>query len=73
MELGSMAQGQSGMAMMAQTMQNQQTMGMDVVTKTINSVNQQGNNGGGNADQEFQTKVMMAEATGKGVSLDASV
>jgi len=73
MELGSMAQGQSGMAMMAQTMQNQQTMGMDVVTKTINSVNQQGNNGGGNADQEFQTQVMMAEATGKGVSLDASV
>lgn len=71
MELGGAAQSQAGFAMMAQTLQNS-TMGADVVSKTLNAVNQVGN-GSGNADQDFQTKVMMAEATGKGVSLDANV
>ncbi len=71
MELGGTAQSQAGFAMMAQTLQNA-TMGADVVSKTLTAVNQI-NTGSGNSDQDFQTKVLMAEAAGKGLSLDANI
>ncbi|WP_045217584.1 hypothetical protein [Desulfonatronovibrio magnus] len=73
MEIGS-TQGQAGMAMLATTLQNA-TMGADVVSKTLNAVNQVGNGAmnSNNADHDFQTKVLMAGAMGKGEILDVDV
>lgn len=73
MEIGS-AQGQAGFAMLATTLQNA-TMGADVVSKTLNAVNQVGNGAlnSNNADYDFQSKVLMADAVGKGASLDLSI
>lgn len=70
MELGGTAQTQAGMAMMAQTLQNS-TMGMDVVTKTIGAVNQ-ANAGTGGGEQSSDTRAV-AEATGKGLRINATV
>ena len=73
MEIGS-TQGQAGFAMLATTLQNA-SMGADVVSKTLNAVNQVGNGAlnSNNADQDFQTKVLMADAVGKGASLDVNI
>ncbi|WP_031386913.1 hypothetical protein [Desulfonatronum thiodismutans] len=70
MELGTAAQSQTGIAMMAQTLQNA-TMGADIVTKTLGAVNQL-NAGAGGAAQPVDTRAV-AEATGKGLRIDAAV
>lgn len=70
MELGTAAQSQAGFAMMAQTLQNA-TMGMDVVTKTLGAANQF-NAGTGGAQQPVDARAV-AEATGKGLKVDAAV
>ncbi|SMP71153.1 hypothetical protein [Desulfonatronum lacustre] len=70
MELDTAAQSQTGIAMMAQTLQNA-TMGADIVTKTISAGNQI-NAGAGGAQQPVDTRAV-AEATGKGLRIDAAV
>ncbi len=72
MEIGS-AQGQAGMAMLAKSLQ-EATVGADVITKTLNTMNQLGNgsNNNSNSDYDFQTKVLTANAIGKGTGLDVS-
>ncbi len=70
MELGTAAQSHAGFAMMAQTLQNA-TMGADIVTKTLGAVNQL-NAGTGGAQQPVDTRAV-AEATGKGLRIDAAV
>ncbi|WP_233248569.1 hypothetical protein [Desulfonatronum sp. SC1] len=73
MEIGS-AQGQASMAMLAKTLQNS-TMGADVVSKTLDAVNQMGSGAANNtnADYDFQTKVLMAGAMGKGENLNVEI
>lgn len=73
MEIGS-TQGQAGFAMLANTLQNA-TMGADVVSKTLNTVNQVGTgaSNSNSADFDFQNKVLMADAVGKGSSLDINI
>jgi hypothetical protein len=48
----------------------QQTMGAQVVTETINKMNT-GSNGQVNADHDFQTKVLAG--MGKGTQIDVAV
>ncbi|WP_045221082.1 hypothetical protein [Desulfonatronum thioautotrophicum] len=70
MELGSAAQSQAGVAMMAQTLQNA-TMGVDVVTKTLGAASQvNAGAGGGEANADIRA---VAEATGKGLKINATV
>jgi hypothetical protein len=74
MEIGS-TQGPASMAMLAKTLQNS-TMGADVVSKTLDAVNQMGSGGAANntnADYDFQTKVLMAGAMGKGENLNVKI
>ncbi|TVQ98274.1 MAG: hypothetical protein EA399_10890 [Desulfovibrionales bacterium] len=70
MELGSAAQGQAGAAMMAQTLQNA-TMGVDVVTKTLGAASQV-NTGAGGGESNTDSRAV-AEATGKGLKINATV
>lgn len=71
MEIGS-TQGQAGMAMLAKSLQ-EATVGADVITKTLNTMNQLGNgSNNSNSDYDFQTKVLTANAIGKGAGLDVS-
>lgn len=72
MEIGS-TQGQAGMAMLAKSLQNE-TMGAEIISKTLNAVNQLGSNANNtNSDFDFQTKVLQAAATGKGLQLDVDL
>lgn len=71
MEIGS-TQAQAGMAMMAKSLQ-EATVGADVVNKTLNTMNQMGGGSSNNSDYDFQTKVLMAGALGKGENLNTAV
>lgn len=72
MEIGS-TQAQAGMAMMAKSLQ-EATTGADVINKTLNTVNQLGSGSNNtNSDYDFQTKVLMAGAVGKGENLNTAV
>lgn len=71
MEIGS-TQGQAGMAMLAKSLQ-ESTVGADVISKTLNTMNQlETPSKDSNADYDFQTKVLMSHAIGKGAGLDVS-
>jgi hypothetical protein len=72
MEIGA-PQAQAGMAIMAKSLQ-EATVGADVINKTLNTVNQLGSGSNNtNSDYDFQTKVLMAGALGKGENLSTAV
>jgi hypothetical protein len=72
MEIGA-TQGQSSMAMLAKNLQNS-TMGADVISKTLNTMNQLGSGTNNtDSDYDFQSKVLMAGAIGKGENLNLAV
>ena len=53
---------------------NRQVFGAQVVTKTLDTMNQnQSMSGGTNADYDFQTSVLGAAYTGKGTMVDMMV
>jgi len=50
-----------------------QTFGAEVVTETLNVMNQDQNNAGTNSDFDFQTKVLGAAYSGSGTMIDMMV
>lgn len=70
MELDTAAQRQTGMAMMAQTLQDA-TMGVDMAPKKLGAANQP-SAGAGGAEQHVGNRAV-AEATGKGLRIEAAI
>ena len=52
---------------------SKQTFGAEVVSETLNVMNQNQNNAGTNPDYEFQTKVLGPAYAGSGTTIDTMV